>query len=32
MVPGIGFVDFFRHATEPEAIAERVACYVDALA
>jgi protein SCO1/2 len=31
MVPEVGFLDFFRHATPPEEIADRVACYVDAL-
>ncbi len=32
MVPGLGMVDFFRHATPPETIAERTACHVRALA
>jgi protein SCO1/2 len=31
MAPEIGFLDFFRHATDPAQIAERVACYADAL-
>ncbi len=31
MAPGVGFLDFFRHATPPEAIADRVACYAAAL-
>jgi protein SCO1/2 len=31
MAPGVGFLDFFRHATDPEEMADRVACYADAL-
>jgi protein SCO1/2 len=31
MAPGVGFLDFFRHATPPAEIAERVACYAAAL-
>jgi protein SCO1/2 len=31
VAPEIGFLDFFRHATPPEEIAERVQCYVEAL-
>ena len=31
MAPETGFLDFFRHGTPPEDIAERVACYADAL-
>jgi protein SCO1/2 len=29
--PGAGFLDFFRHGTAPEDIADRVACYAAAL-
>jgi protein SCO1/2 len=31
MAPEVGFLDFFRHGTPPEDIAERTACYVDKL-
>jgi protein SCO1/2 len=31
MAPEIGFLDFFRHATPPAEIADRVACYAAAL-
>ena len=31
MHPEVGFLDFFRHGTPPEDMAERVSCYVDAL-
>ena len=31
MAPDVGFLDFFRHGTAPEDMAERVACYVNAL-
>ena len=31
MAPGVGFLDFFRHATPPEQVAARVACYAAAL-
>jgi protein SCO1/2 len=31
MAPGVGFLDFFRHATPPAEIADRVACYAAAL-
>lgn len=31
IAPGGAFLDFFRHGTEPEAIAERVACFAEAL-
>ena len=31
MAPGGGFLDFFRHGTDPEAMAERVGCYAEAL-
>lgn len=31
MAPGGGFLDFFRHGTDPEAMADRVACYARAL-
>jgi Uncharacterized protein SCO1/SenC/PrrC, involved in biogenesis of respiratory and photosynthetic systems len=31
MHPDVGFLDFFRHGTPPEDMAERVSCYVDAL-
>lgn len=31
MAPGRGLVDFFRHATPPEQIADRVACAAEAL-
>jgi protein SCO1/2 len=31
MAPEAGLLDFFRHATPPEEIADRVACYVEAL-
>ena len=31
MAPGVGFLDFFRHATDPAAMADRVACYADAM-
>ena len=31
MAPGVGLLDFFRHATPPEEIAARVACYAEAL-
>ena len=31
MAPGVGFLDFFRHATDPAEMADRVACYVEAL-
>lgn len=31
MAPEVGFLDFFRHATDPAIIADRVACYADAL-
>jgi protein SCO1/2 len=31
MAPGVGFLDFFRHGTPPQAIADRVACYAAAL-
>jgi protein SCO1/2 len=32
MAPEVGFLDFFRHGTAPDVIAERVACYADVLA
>jgi protein SCO1/2 len=31
MAPGVGFLDFFRHGTPPAEIADRVACYAEAL-
>ena len=31
MAPEVGFLDFFRHGTPPEDIADRVACYIEAL-
>jgi protein SCO1/2 len=31
MAPGVGFLDFFRHGTPPETIADRAACYAEAL-
>jgi protein SCO1/2 len=31
MAPEVGFLDFFRHATPPAEIADRVACYAAAL-
>lgn len=31
MAPGAGLLDFFRHATPPEEMAERIACYAAAL-
>jgi protein SCO1/2 len=31
MAPRVGFLDFFRHGTDPAAMAERVACYARAL-
>lgn len=31
MAPGVGFLDFFRHGTQPEDMADRVACYADVL-
>ena len=31
MAPEVGFLDFFRHATDPAEMAERVACYADVL-
>jgi protein SCO1/2 len=31
MAPKVGFLDFFRHATPPAEIADRVACYAAAL-
>jgi protein SCO1/2 len=31
MAPGIGFLDFFRHGTDPVSMADRVACYAQAL-
>jgi len=32
MMPEIGFVDFFRNDMSPDAMAEKVACFVDATA
>ncbi len=32
MMPDIGFVDFFRNDLSPTAVAEKVACFVDATA
>lgn len=29
--PGVGFLDFFRHGTAPDVVADRVACYAKAL-
>lgn len=29
--PERGFIDFFRHGEDPEAVADRVACYAEAL-
>ncbi len=31
MAPGVGFLDFFRHGEQPEAVAGRVGCYARAL-
>ncbi|MDP4034385.1 MAG: SCO family protein [Pseudorhodobacter sp.] len=31
MLPGIGFADFFKRDDTPEAMAERVACFVNAM-
>jgi protein SCO1/2 len=31
MAPGVGLLDFFRHNTPPAEIAERTACYAEAL-
>lgn len=31
MAPGVGFLDFFRHGTDPAEMADRVSCYAAAL-